>query len=57
MEQEKRKIRPLRLTDAEAAPIHAFAEQETEGNFSMAVRKLIAEALRARVRADQQSAS
>lgn len=40
--------RPLRLSDQEAAPVKEVALRETEGNFSMAARKLIAEALRAR---------
>jgi hypothetical protein len=48
MEQQKRTARPLRLSDPEAAPIITIAAAETEGNFSMAIRKLINEALAAR---------
>lgn len=48
MSEQRRTPRPLRLSDEEAAPIIAIAERETEGNFSMAVRKLLAEALEMR---------
>lgn len=46
--ERKRIARPLRLTDEEAAAVEAVAVRETEGNFSMAARKLIEEALAVR---------
>ena len=46
----RRRPVPLRLSEAEEAPVRRLAEQETGGNLSDMIRRLIAEALAARER-------
>jgi hypothetical protein len=45
---ERRHPVPLRLSDAEQAPVRAVADAEHDGNLSAAIRALLAEALTAR---------
>lgn len=50
MTRTKRLPQPLRLDDHVTEAIKTIAARETEGNFSMAARKLLNEALTARGR-------
>jgi hypothetical protein len=52
----RRRTVPLKLTEAEEAPVRAVADAEHDGNLSAAIRALLAEALTARARtADQET--
>lgn len=50
----RRRAVPLRLSEAEEAPVQAVADVETGGELSGAIRLLLAEAIEARQKAEEQ---